>query len=155
MVKIISNEQTIIFEGSNFELITNVHNQNDFPEYEKVIPQNNNHVIIVSRADLTAAMNRVVLIGEKSIKIEFSINNEWVRLITKNDRNEAAYEDVTLEKGAERKNVVYNSAFLLDLLNSIDCEKIKIKIKDEMSGTLIEKVGADDFKYIVMPIRGN
>ena len=155
LVKIISNDQTVIFEGDNFELIVNVHNHNEFPLYEKVIPQDNQHTVIVNRQNLLAGLNRVALIGDRGIKVEFAINNEEVILGAQNDRNEEAQEAVPADKGVAEIRVTYNSEFFVEMLNSVESPGIKISIKDDISGTLVEKIGDPDFKFVVMPIRGN
>ena len=155
LIKIISNEETVIFTGDNYELITNVHNKNEFPLYDGVIPKDNDKVIALPRAELAAALGRVVLIGERAIKVEFEFKNDLLTLRTKNEHNETAEEELALATGGAEVTVTYNSAFILEALAALDCEKIKMSIKDGLTATLIEKVGADDFKFVVMPIRGS
>jgi len=53
----------------------------------------------------------------------------------------------------EENEITINFKYILDGLNNIDSELIEISMLNSNSPCIIKKSGAEDYLYIVMPIR--
>jgi len=49
--------------------------------------------------------------------------------------------------------VGFNVTYLLDVLNSIDTTDVEICLSDANSSAMINRPGAEDCRYVVMPMR--
>ena len=75
-------------------------------------------------------------------------------IICSNNENEEAEENLPIEYDKEAMDIAFNIAYLLDVLNHLHNENVLVSLGDaNMSSALITQPGADDFKYVVMPMR--
>ena len=49
----------------------------------------------------------------------------------------------------------FNARFLMDFLRTVDKEEIIIKISGNMKASLMQGMGSENYRYVVMPMRLN
>jgi len=74
-------------------------------------------------------------------------------IICTNTEQEEAEESLAIEYDGDPLDIGFNIAYLLDVLNHVDTEKVSVTMGDSNSSALVEIPGRDDFKYVVMPMR--
>ena len=125
-----------------------------FPDYQRVIPQNNNKVITVQRVILQQALQRAaILSNEKFRGVNLSLANHELKIACNNSEQEEAEEIVEVEYPHSPLNIGFNITYLLDVLNNNDGENINCAFGDNSGSALFTLPDDEQFKYIVMPMR--
>ena len=131
-----------------------------FPDYESVIPKDNDKELKVERKPLLAAVKRVSIFSNKTtqqvaMKVETSrltINTEDPEKASKaQEKIEVVYEGESIEIG-------FNASYLKDVLSHLNSKDITLKLNTPISASLFypEKEGADEtVSMLLMPIRLN
>jgi DNA polymerase-3 subunit beta len=71
-----------------------------------------------------------------------------------NQEQESAEEEIAIEYKGAPLEIAFNNAYLLDLLNAIPDDKVKMLFSDENSSVLISPFDDKlDRQYVVMPMR--
>lgn len=126
-----------------------------FPDYERVIPRNGNKVIFIERELLKHSLGRsAILCNEKYKGIRFEMANNLLKITTNNPEQESAEEEINIEYSQEALDIGFNVSYLLDVLNTIKSDTIKMTFIDSNSSTLIEEADSATLSlFVVMPMR--
>ncbi len=125
-----------------------------FPDYERVIPANLKHHMVVGRQTLMQAMQRAaILTNEKFRGVRVVLGENSLKLIAANAEQEEAQEEIEVVYGGDPIDVGFNVSYLLDVLNNTNAEQIQWSFNDANSSALITVPDNDRFKYVVMPMR--
>ena len=125
-----------------------------FPDYEKVIPSDGSRFLIGDRESLKVAFQRAsILSNEKYRGVRLIINEEQLTIQANNPEQEEAEEFVAVEFSGDELEIGFNVSYLLDVLNVLDTEQIRLSVSDANSSALIEGLGNDASVYVVMPMR--
>ena len=125
-----------------------------FPDYERVIPRNGDKQILANKQDLRRALNRTaILSNEKFRGIRVNFSDGLVTLTTNNPEQEDAEETVPIEYTGAALEIGFNVGYLLDVLNVIRGETVKITVFDGNSSALIEDPSVDSALYVIMPMK--
>ncbi|MEM6999793.1 MAG: DNA polymerase III subunit beta [Pseudomonadota bacterium] len=125
-----------------------------FPDYEKVIPNDTSRKLQGDRETLRTAFQRAsILSNEKYRGVRLTINPEQLTVQANNPEQEEAEEVVPIEFAGEQMEIGFNVSYLLDVLGVLDTEAVQLSVSDTNSSALIEGIGNDDAVYVVMPMR--
>ncbi len=129
-----------------------------FPEYRKVIPQNNSNVLRIDRNQLLNTVRRVAVCANKaSNHIKFDLRQGQLE-ITAQDLGFAlaAYEKLECDYNGDAISIGFKSSFLIEILGNISCETVVMKFADSRRAALIvpseEEEESAKFCGIIMPI---
>jgi DNA polymerase-3 subunit beta len=159
-INIYISEGQILFVFDNFELVSRLIEGN-YPDYEQIIPAKFNTQVICLVSDLLKNIKTVSLFVKENINditLQFQVNNEDPLKSAINIRafNEQLGEsDSTTGSNITGidNNIVVNYVYLLEGLNNIKTEEVKLEIIDNLSPIVISSANQDQYLYIVMPIR--
>ena len=150
------NENKIKFSFSELNIISKVID-GTFPDYTKVIPQNNDKTFTTNNAELKSAVDRVsaVAINEetKSKAIKLSIESNKLLLSVDSSSKGSANEEIDLDYNKERVEIGFNSRYLVDICNEIDGEEISINLLDSISPAIILDKSDENLFFVLMPMR--
>jgi len=125
-----------------------------FPDYQRVIPQNTDKFLIANREELRQAVLRTsILTNEKYRSIRFQLEPNVLRVLAHNPEQEEAEEEVSIDYAGASLEIGFNSTYILDALVAVADGNVEIRFLDANSCCLIHAPGADDCKYVVMPMR--
>ncbi len=126
-----------------------------FPDYQRVIPRDIVHTLLAERAALKSALTRVsVLSNEKHKGLSLEVvDSETLLLEAQNPEHEQAEEKVAIEASGGNMKVGFNFTYLLDAINNIDSERVRLSFPAGCNSCLIEDTGDSRFVFIVMPMR--
>jgi DNA polymerase-3 subunit beta len=125
-----------------------------FPDYERVFPKNSDKVLVANRENLRQALTRTsILSNEKYRGIRLQLQDNQLRTLAHNPEQEEAVEEIDATYTEEGMTVGFNVTYLLDVLNAIDTDTVEICLSDANSSALINRPGAEDCRYVVMPMR--
>ncbi|WP_025541064.1 DNA polymerase III subunit beta [Vibrio parahaemolyticus] len=125
-----------------------------FPDYRRVLPQHTNKTLIASCDELRQAFSRAaILSNEKFRGVRVNLAGNEMRITANNPEQEEAEEmlDVTFE--GDPIEIGFNVSYVLDVLNTLRCEKVQVSMSDANASALIENADDDSAMYVVMPIR--
>ncbi|MGB7137420.1 MAG: DNA polymerase III subunit beta [Acidobacteriaceae bacterium] len=129
-----------------------------FPNYEAVMPRDNNKFVIVRSQDLFGSIQRVAQFAdERSGAIKMRIEQNELKVSSSS--TDAGESEDTIETPYSFDPIVvgFNSAYLIDFLKAIGNEgEVRLEFKDAQSaGQVRPEDGSDEYKYryIIMPMR--
>ena len=125
-----------------------------FPDYERVIPKEQDKLISVERVVLQHSLQRAaILTNEKFRGVRIVLSPASLKMMSTNAENEEAHEEIEVEYSGDEVDVGFNVNYLLDVLNNIGDEIMELRLSDGNSSALITLPDNDKFKYVVMPMR--
>lgn len=144
----------VCFIMPNRELITKVID-GKYPDYERVIPLNNDKLCLVDREKLLKAVDRVAVIGVDNLKtLNIEISNNQLFLICRNDEHEESRDEIDIVSSPEIKlNLNFNMSYLRDLLNYSTSKELQFAFYDDQRSVLVTIPNETDFKSVLMPLR--
>ena len=152
-IEININTNKIVFFINNLVLISKLIDGN-FPDYKKVIPQDNSNVLFINRQELASAVDRVSTIAnEKTPVIKFKLLKNLININTVNSENSTASEDINCKYEGEEIEIGFNSKYILELINNLEDEEISISYKDNSSPIIATEKSNPDLIYVLMPMR--
>ena len=141
-------ENTIVFHTDNCFFKQNLLN-GKYPDYKKVIPQNQQYKATIKRSDLLHALEKVaVMCDEKTNITTFDFENNKLKLTTACDNGKA--KDI-IDINFEGKNkLALNYKFVLEGVKVMDTEDIIFEMSEALSPCVLKS----DFCYLIMPMKG-
>ncbi|MBL6785068.1 MAG: DNA polymerase III subunit beta [Rickettsiales bacterium] len=152
-IKIDLSESKIQVSYSDFTLISKLID-GSFPDYERVIPQNNTKVLTTELKPLNQAIDRVATItSDKSKSIKFHLDSNKITISANDIDNGFAKEELDTEYNDSSVEAGFNSKYLLEMTSVIDGNQIRMYFADSSSPALVEDVEDQDSLYVIMPMR--
>ena len=125
-----------------------------FPDFSRSYNQPFLAPIGVDRLSLKEALMRVeVLSNEKYKGVNFDIESCSLKLSTNNPEHDEAEEDMVIDYLGDSISVAFNAQYMLDAVNNIDDDNVKMTVAANASACFLEAPGKSLFKFIVMPMR--
>ncbi len=125
-----------------------------FPDYQRVVPQGGDKIVLVQRELMQQALNRAsILSNEKYRSVRFTLNSGNIQVVANNPEQEVAEEEVTVEYDGPSLEVGFNASYVLDALNAISTDQVQIELTDQNSCCLLRSPLSEECRYVVMPMR--
>jgi DNA polymerase-3 subunit beta len=155
-------EQSVVLQIGSSNLRADVNNfvftsklvDGRFPDYRRVMPQSTNKVLLANCDELRQCFSRAaILSNEKFRGVRVNLDDNEMRITANNPEQEEAEEvlDVTFEGDAIE--IGFNVSYILDVLNTLRCDNVRISMSDANASALVENAEDDSAMYVVMPIR--
>jgi len=127
-----------------------------FPNYEMVMPKNNDKSVEFESGLLNLAIRRVALMAdERSHAIRFHLEPNQLVISSQNAEEGEANETLQTEYAGEETDIGFNAQYLQEFLNVIGDAKIAFEFRDGNSQAQLQPAekAEYDYKYVVMPMR--
>ncbi|CAN5254025.1 DNA polymerase III subunit beta [soil metagenome] len=125
-----------------------------FPDYERVIPRNNDKTLEVDTRLFASAVDRVSTISfEKGRAVKLNIAQDRLMLTVNNPDSGSAEEEIAATYNGEPLDVGFNSRYLLDIAQQIKNETARFMLADAGSPTIVIDPSDDQALYVLMPMR--
>jgi len=139
------------FEGA---VLTSKLIDGTFPDYDRVIPADNDKVLEVDTKTFSDAVDRVSAIStEKSRAIKLVLSSGNLTLSASSAENDSALEELAVDYTSDDMEIGFNSRYLLDIAQQIDGDSAKFTLADSASPTLVQDSGDGSALYVLMPMR--
>ncbi|HET7347994.1 MAG TPA: DNA polymerase III subunit beta, partial [Acidobacteriaceae bacterium] len=152
-----ADDDSTLFFRIGHRVLTSRKLTGQFPNYEAVMPRDNNKFVIVRSQDLSGSIQRVAQFAdERSGAIKMRLEQNEVKISSSS--TEAGESEDTIETPYNFDPIVvgFNSAYLLDFLKAVGNEgEVRLEFKDAQSaGQMRPEDGSDEFRYryIIMPM---
>ncbi|KJZ15722.1 MAG: DNA polymerase III subunit beta [Marinomonas sp.] len=125
-----------------------------FPDYHRVIPRNNDKIVIADRLELRQVFLRAsILSNEKYRGVRLILTNGMLQVFANNPEQEEAEESVLVQYQGENLEVGFNVSYLLDVLGVVNSQEVRISLNDATASALVEEADSHAAQYVVMPMR--
>jgi len=129
----------------------------EFPDYEQVIPKQNDKRLTVDKEKFYACLRRVSTMASERVEgVKLSIKPESIECSSYNQDFGDARDELEATYGGPSVEIGFNSRYLMEALNVIDTEEVVLHLKDEGSPGLIRPsspIEPPDQLCIIMPMR--
>jgi len=127
-----------------------------FPNYEAVLPRNNDRVVTLNREEIAAAIRRAAILSdERSHTVKIALGNGSMEITASHSDLGEAHETIEVDYDKEDLQVGFNHQYLLDFLTTADEPDVSFEFKDSESAAQLRTQPASDYnyRYVVMPMR--
>lgn len=125
-----------------------------FPDYDRVIPKNNDKVLEVNPGIFAQAVDRVSTISsEKSRAVKLTLGGKTMTLSANSPDSGSASEEIEILFNAGPMEIGFNSAYLMDVAKQIEGDGCRLLLSDPASPTIIQDVSDASSLYVLMPMR--
>ncbi len=127
-----------------------------FPEYERVIPRDNDKVLRVGKADFAEAVARVAAISsERSRPVKLSLARDLLVLSASSPEQGTASEELDgerVEYAAGPLEIGFQARYLNDITDQIE-KKVEFRFSDGAAPTVVFDSDHANALYVLMPMR--
>ena len=125
-----------------------------FPDYQRVIPQANNKVMMVGNAEFAAAVDRVATVSsERGRAVKLAIEQGKLVLSVTNPDGGNATEEIPVDYDADKLEIGFNARYLLDITAQLESSTVKLFLSDAGSPTTVRDESDEGALYVLMPMR--
>lgn len=125
-----------------------------FPDYQRVIPQNNDKALTLDRQSFSAAVDRVSTISsERGRAVKLAVSDSQLTLTVNSPDSGTATEELAVDYDSDDIEIGFNARYLLDITAQLTGDEAVFMLADAGSPTLIKDGGDDATLYVLMPMR--
>jgi DNA polymerase-3 subunit beta len=127
-----------------------------FPNYEAVLPRDNNRKVVIERGEMSDAVKRVAQLADtRSHAVKLSVSTEGIEISASSPEYGEAKETIEKEYKGEPIAIGFNAQYMIDFLAAAPEGPISLELKDEQSAGQMRPL-ADEayrYRYVIMPMR--
>src|SRR5687768_15154990 len=128
-----------------------------YPNYEQVIPKDNEKICTADKAALASALKRMsVIASDQTHRIKLSFNAGMLKFAVQTpDLGEAA-DELAVRYTGDPLDIGFNAAYLLEVLRYMPTDEVKMTFKaPERAATIEPEAWSESAQYLclVMPLR--
>ena len=125
-----------------------------FPDYEKVIPKENNQLLTVDREKFARAVDRVSTVSsEKARGVKVTIEPQKVIVSISNNEHGTGMEEIEATYNGKRLIMGFNARYLLDIAQQVEGDSLVFHLSDENAPAVIKGGAEQHALYVLMPMR--
>ncbi|MFQ5783693.1 MAG: DNA polymerase III subunit beta [Alphaproteobacteria bacterium] len=125
-----------------------------FPEYDRVIPAENDKFLTIDGKRFAEAVDRVATIStEKTRSIKLALTKGRLVISANSPDSARASEELEVEYDAPDLQIGFNSRYLLDMAGQVDGEDIRFDMADSVSPTVMRDTADSSALFVLMPMR--
>jgi len=153
------NESHVMFTFGDLVLISRLIDEK-YPNYESVIPADNDKNLIVNKNQFLSAIRRISLYANTiSHQTRFSIKKDSVSISAEDiDMGSEAREALDCDYNSEPMDIGFNAVYIIDILSHIDADEVIFKFSTPTRASIIEPMTqreGENLLMLVMPVRLN
>jgi DNA polymerase III subunit beta len=154
-IEFAKDESHLFFQVGHRLLISRILT-GQFPNYEAVLPRDNNKSVVIDRTELCDAVRRVSqLADQRSHAVKLAISQEGIEISASSPEYGEAKESIEKEYKGDPIAIGFNSSYMLDFLAAAADGPVSIELKDEQSAGQMRPLADESYRYryVIMPMR--
>jgi DNA polymerase III subunit beta len=154
-IEFAKDDSTLFFRIGQ-RLLTSRQLTGQFPNFEAVLPKDNNKSITVRGEDLSAAISRVAQFAdERSRAVKMRLEKGELKLSASSTETGESEDSLEIDYNGDMIQIGFNAQYLLDFLKATGGGDVKLEFKDSQSAGQMRPAEGEEYKYryIVMPMR--
>lgn len=152
-VRISISDNQILFTIDSVDLVSRLIN-GQYPDYKQIIPDKSKTELLTSKNELLRAVKAAAIFSKTGINdVNLEFKNNKIIISASSGQSGESRVDVDAQLNGIDNEVAINYRYLVDGLNNIDSDKVKMKIVSSNTPCILTSEKEDDYLYVVMPIR--
>lgn len=156
---IVFGEHHVLFDIGHTKIYSRILEET-YPDYERVVPVDNDKSMIVETSTLIDAFKRVSIFSNPiTHQIQLQLSSKGLLLTAEDiDGGNTGTENIPIEYKGDPLNIGYNSNLVLSVLNNVDTREMKVEFKSSTSAgviTPIDQLEHEQLMFLIMPVRIN
>lgn len=156
-IKFLISKNHVMVMDENIEISTRIINQK-YPDYESVIPTDNDKIVTIEKEPFLASIRRVSIFSNRSTnQISLNFANNKVTVFTQDpEKVSAGKETINCDYFGEELTIGFNAEYLKETISHQEEGVIKISMKTPISATVFNREPNEnliDMISLLMPIR--
>jgi len=128
-----------------------------FPDYENVIPLDNENTVVVNKDAVLSSLKRIAIYANKTThQVRLKITGSELMISAEDlDFSNEANERLSCEHDGEDIEIGFNAKFLVEMIGNIDSDDITFKLSAPNKAGIItpnDKDDEEDILMLVMPV---
>lgn len=128
-----------------------------YPNYEQVIPRDNDRVAIADKVALVSALKRMsVIASDQTHRIRMSFNAGMLKFSVQTPDLGEAQDELAIRFTGDPLDIGFNASYLLEILRYLPTDEVKMTFKAPERAATVEPEGWDDparYLCLIMPLR--
>ena len=149
------SDNQILFTIGNTEVVSRII-EGQYPDYKQIIPQKSQTTAMVNRTELIRAVKAASIFsktGINDINIDLPMGKNKIIISSASSQSGENITELDAIVNGKDNAIVINYRYLLDGINNIDSENIKLEITDGNTPCVLKPEENQDYLYIIMPIK--
>ncbi|MGH9338796.1 MAG: DNA polymerase III subunit beta [Acidobacteriota bacterium] len=150
-----SSENHLFFRVGERLLVSRILS-GQFPNYEMVIPKDNDRQVVMNTLDFSDALKRVATMAdEQSHAVRFSFKEGQLDISSASPDYGEAKESIPVQYQGEPIEIGFNARYLIEFLSNLESEELILELKDGETQGLLHPKGEEGYvyDYVVMPMK--
>lgn len=143
-----------VFEAGAITLTTRLID-GQFPNYRQLLPESYEHDVRLPRSDFLEVVRRVSQLAQRNAPLRLSFASGQLTVAATTPDVGDAVETMPATFEGEEMEIGFNPEFLREGIESVEGDEVLLRLISPLRPGLLQPVGDDDFRYLVMPIRLN
>ena len=125
-----------------------------FPDYQKVVPKENNKTLTVSSSDFINSVERVASVSidrKEGVKLELS--RDKLKLSVNSTNSGDGNEFVMAKYDGEDLAIGFNSKYLIEIASEVEDKNLILRLKNSTSPVLVLDNSDKNSFYVIMPMK--
>src|SRR6266481_5728325 len=151
-----AKDESTLFFRIGPRLLTSRQLTGQFPNFEAVLPKDNNKLVSLNGDDFSAAIQRVAQCAdERSRAVRIRLEKGELKLSASSTETGESEDSIETPFNGDGLTIGFNAIYLLDFLKAVGSGDVSLELKDSQSAGQLRPLGNEDYKYryIVMPMR--
>lgn len=128
-----------------------------FPDYDRVIPKNNDKTLEVSRDKLARAIDLVISITNdktRAVRLNIQPSKILVNASSEMNGNAKGEQEISANYSSnENLSIGFNSRYVLDSLSAIEGDTVKLSLSNNLGAVVAQDAKEGNCLYILMPMQ--
>ena len=128
-----------------------------YPNYDQVIPRDNDRVAIVDRPSLISALRRMAVVAsDQTHRVKLAFNSALLRFTVQTPDVGEGQDEIAVQYTGDPLEIGFNSTYLLEILKNMPTDEVRLTFKTaERASTVTPENWSNPGKYLclVMPLR--
>jgi DNA polymerase-3 subunit beta len=128
-----------------------------YPNYDQVIPRDNDRVALADKNALAQALRRMsVIASDQTHRIRLSFNAGMLKFSVQTPDLGEAQDELPITYDGDPLDIGFNASYLLEILRYMPTDEVRLSFKAPERAATVEPVGWDDpasYMCLIMPLR--
>ena len=153
------NASNAFFDFNQIKMICRLIDER-YPDYENVIPVDNNNTMNIGRGEFLSSLKRIAIYANKTThQVRLKLTGSELQISAEDlDFSNEANERLSCEHDGEDIEIGFNAKFLIEMLGNLESDKVTLRLSaPNRAGILTpdEKDENEDILMLVMPVMLN
>lgn len=128
--------------------------EGQYPNYEQLIPINNEKKAKINRSKLLSSLDRVAtMVNERTNIVKFSFNRDSLKITADTPDLGDSCDELLVDYKSDSLDIAFNYRYVQDFLKVIEAENIIIEMDGSLSGVLYRSENENDAICLIMPVQ--